>query len=97
MMNILQNDCFFKQKRVRSDRFFDKPKLSDPLNMDSTLVQRVSVSIAVRRSGSGKWCHSKANGAILYILYILYKWCHSIYLNDRQFVTYKLFSLGIFA
>ena len=25
------------------------------------------------------------------------KWCHSIYLNDRQFVTYKLFSLGIFA
>jgi len=26
-----------------------------------------------------------------------FKWCHSIYLNDRQFVTYKLFSLGIFA
>ncbi len=25
------------------------------------------------------------------------KWCHSIYLNDRKFVTYKLFSLGIFA
>ena len=25
------------------------------------------------------------------------KWCHSIYLNDRQFVTYKLFSWGIFA
>ena len=25
------------------------------------------------------------------------KWCHSIYLNNRQFVTYKLFSLGIFA
>ncbi len=20
------------------------------------------------------------------------KWCHSIYLNDRQFVAYKLFS-----
>ena len=28
-------------------------------------------------------------------LYISCKWCHSIYLNDRQFVTYKLFSLGI--
>ena len=29
--------------------------------------------------------------------YFVMKWCHSIYLNDRQFVAYKLFSLGIFA
>jgi len=31
------------------------------------------------------------------ILKEISKWCHSIYLNDRQFVTCKLFSLGIFA